>query len=244
MNYLKYVIICIAWEKWIMPSSAFATPNRHQHWDVQEGEAQELAHGLENSEAQALVFVSRARGDDEWTKTFFQTLKRASELIEVLIDKRQQDNWGALIEALTPDVPLTSNRLIEAKMFAQAMKGILESDDFARATEIAEVGHFSKINPSSQPNRWKKAGLIFAVSYKGADLYPLYALDLKEGAKPLPVMESILNVLREKDEWQKAFWFSSVNTYLKNKMPKELLKSKPQEVLRAAEIEAAGVQHG
>jgi hypothetical protein len=57
-------------------------------------------------------------------------------------------------------------------------------------------------------------------------------------------MEGVLNVLREKDDWQKAFWFSSVNTYLKNKMPKELLKSKPQEVLRVAEIEAASVQHG
>ena len=227
-----------------MPSSAFATPTRHQHWDVQEGEAQELAQGLEKSEAQALVFLSCAHRDDEWIKTAFQTLKRASELIEVLIDKRQEDNWEALIEALTPDVPLTSNRLIEAKMFAQAMKGVLESDDYVRAADIAEVGHFSKTNPSSQPNRWKKAGLIFAVPYKGADLYPLYALDLAEGARPLPVMESVLNVLREKDDWQKAFWFSSVNTYLRNKMPKELLKSKPQEVLRAAEIEAAGVQHG
>ncbi len=227
-----------------MPFSVFATPHRHQHWDVQEGEAQELAHGLENSESQALVFVSRAPGDDEWTKTVFETLKRASEFIEVLIDKRQENSWDALVAALTPDVPLTSNRLIEAKMMAQAMKGILESDDFARAADIAEVGHFSKTNPSSQPNRWKKAGLIFAVPYKGADLYPLYALELTEGAKPLPIMESVLNVLREKDDWQKAFWFSSVNTYLKNKMPKELLKSKPQAVFRAAEIEAAGVQHG
>ena len=227
-----------------MPSNAFATPHRYQLWDVQEGEAQELARGLEKSEAQALVFVSHAPGDDEWTRTVFQTLKRASEVIEVLIDKRQTDSWEALIEALTPDVPLTSNRLIEAKMFAQAMKGVLESDDFVRTADIAEVGHFSKTNPSSQPNRWKKAGLIFAVPYKGADLYPLYALDLTEGAKPLPVMESVLSILREKDDWQKAFWFSSVNTYLKNRMPKELLKSEPQEVLRAAEIEAAGVQHG
>jgi hypothetical protein len=227
-----------------MPSSAVATPNRHQHWNVQEGEAQELAHGLENSKAQALVFVSCAHRDDEWTKTVFETLKRASELIEVLIDKRGENSWDALIEALTPDVPLTSNRLIEAKMFAQAMKGVLESDDFVRAADIAEVGHFSKTNPSSQPNRWKKTGLIFAVPYKGADLYPLYALDLTEGAKPLPVMERVLSILREKDDWQKAFWFSSVNTYLKNRMPKELLKSEPQEVLRAAEIEAAGVQHG
>jgi hypothetical protein len=227
-----------------MPSSALATPNKHQHWNVQEGEAQELAHGLEKSDGQALVFVSHAHRDDEWTKTLFEALKRASELIDALIDKKREDSWNALIEVLTPDVPLTSNRVIEAKMFAQAMKGILESEDFVRAVDIAEIGHFSKTNPSSQPNRWKKAGLIFAVPYKGADLYPLYALELREGAKPLPIMESVLDVLRDKDDWQKAFWFSSVNTYLKNKMPKELLKSKPQEVLRAAEIEAAGVQHG
>ena len=227
-----------------MPSSAFENPVRHQHWDVQQGAAQELAPGLENSEAQALVFISHSRGDDERTKTVFETLKRASELIDVLIDKRREHSWDALIEVLTPDVPLTSNRVIEAKMFAQAMKGILESDDFAKAADIAEVADFSKSNPSSQPNRWKKAGLIFAVPYKGVDLYPLYALELKEGAKPLPIMEEVLSILRDKDDWQKAFWFGSVNTYLKNKMPKELLKSKPQEVLRAAEIEAAGAQHG
>jgi hypothetical protein len=227
-----------------MPSSAFENPGRHQHWDVQQGAAQELAPGLKNSEAQALVFVSHSRGDDERTKTVFETLKRASELIDVLIDKRREHSWDALIEVLTPDVPLTSNRVIEAKMFAQAMKGILESDDFAKAADIAEVAHFSKRNPSSQPNRWKQAGLIFAVPYKGVDLYPLYALELKEGAKPLPIMEEVLSILRDKDDWQKAFWFGSVNTYLKNKMPKELLKSKPEEVLRAAEIEAAGVQHG
>lgn len=227
-----------------MPSSAFASPNRHQDWDIQEGAAQELATYLENSEAQALVFVSHSRTDDERTKTVFKTLKRACELIDVLIDKRREQNWEALIEALTPDVPLSSNKVIEAKMFAQAMKGILESDDFAKATDIAEIAHFSKRNPSSQPNRWKKAGLIFAVPYKGVDLYPLYAIDLKGGARPLPIMEKILSVLTDKDDWQKAFWFGSVNTYLKNKMPKELLKSKPHEVLRAAEIEAAGVRHG
>jgi hypothetical protein len=165
-------------------------------------------------------------------------------LIDVLIDKKQESSWEALIEALTPDVPLTSNKVIEAKMVAQAMKAILQSGDFAKAADIAEVANFSISNPSSQPNRWKKTGLIFAVPYKGIDLYPLYALELKEGAKPLPIMKKVLQVLADKDDWQKAFWFGSVNTYLKNKMPKDLLKSKPQEVLRAAEIEASGVQHG
>jgi hypothetical protein len=227
-----------------MPSSTFANSGHHQRWDAQQGSAQDLASYLENSEGQALVFVSHCRGDDEWTKTVFETLKRASQFIDVLIDKRQEDSWEALIEALTPDLPLTSNRMIEAKMFAQAMKGILESDDFAKATDIAEIAHFSKRNPSSQPNRWKKTGLIFAVPYKGVDLYPLYALELKKGARPLPIMKKVLQVLADKDDWQKAFWFGSVNTYLRNKMPKELLKSEPQEVLRAAVIEASGVQHG
>ena len=227
-----------------MPSSAFAKPSRHQHWDVQEGSAQELAPDLENSEGQALIFVSHSRGGDARTKTLFDTLKRVSELIDVLIDKKRESSWEALIEALTPDIPLTSNRVIEAKMVAQAMKGILQSGDFAKAADIAEVANFSIRNPSSQPNRWKKTGLIFAVPYKGVDLYPLYALELKEGAKPLPIMKKVMHVLADKDDWQKAFWFGSVNTYLKNKMPKDLLKSKPQEVLRAAEIEASGVQHG
>ena len=149
---------------------------------------------------------------------------------------------GSLIEALTPDLPLTSNRMIEAKMFAQAMKGILESDDFAKATDIAEIAHFSKRNPSSQPNRWKKTGLIFSVPYKGVDLF--YALEPKKGARPLPIMKKVLQVLADKDDWQKALWFGSVNTYLRNKMPKELLKSEPQEVLRSAVIEASSVQHG
>jgi hypothetical protein len=227
-----------------MPSSTFANTAHQQNWDVQEGSAQELALGLENSKAQALVFVSPFQGDDPRTKTVFDALKRASESIDVLIDKRRKKSWEALIEALTPDLPLTSNRMIEARMFAQARKGILESGDFVRAAEITEAAHFSMRNPSSQPNRWKKAGLIFAVPYKGVDLYPLYALELKKGAKPLPIMEKVLQVLADKDDWQMAFWFGSVNTYLRNKMPKELLKSEPQKVLRAAEIEASGIQHG
>jgi hypothetical protein len=225
-----------------MPSSVLA--KAHHGWDVQEGAARELAPKLKDRKARALIFVSTSEEDSPRTQAKFDTLRRASEMIDMLMDAKQEDRWKALVEALTPDVPLSPNRLIEAGMFAQAIKGILESKEFARAADIADVAHFSKTNPSSQPNRWKKAGLIFAVPYKSADLYPLYALEFKDGARPLPIMEKVLHVLADKDDWQKAFWFGSVNSYLHNKMPKDLLKSKPQEVLRAAEIEAAGVQHG
>jgi hypothetical protein len=227
-----------------MPSSVFSQQVRRLDWQVEEGSAQEIVPKLKDSKAQALVFVSQSTDDTERTQARFETLKRVYAVIDTLIETKQEDRWKALLEALTPDVPLSPNKLIEAGMLAQAIKGILESKDFAKAVDIAEAGHFSKSNPSSQPNRWKKAGLIFAVSYKGTDLYPIYALEFKDGVRPLPVIEKILHVFADKDDWQKAFWFGSVNSYLHNKMPKDLLRSKPQEVLHAAEIEAAGVQHG
>lgn len=227
-----------------MQSSVFAKQSRHRDWEVEEGSAEEIVPKLKDSKAQALVFVSHSKEDARRTQARFEALKRAYAVIDMLMETKQENRLRALLEALTPDVPLSPNKLIEAGMFAQAIKGVLESKDFAKAADIADAAHFSRSNPSSQPNRWKKAGLIFAVPYKGTDLYPIYALEFKDGAHPLPIMEKILQVFADKDDWQKAFWFGSVNSYLKNKMPKDLLKSKPQEVLRAAEIEAAGVQHG
>jgi hypothetical protein len=129
-------------------------------------------------------------------------------------------------------------------MLADAKRSVLESQEFVSAQKIATVAEFSDKNPSSQPNRWKRAGLIFAVPYKGLDLYPSYALDWAHGAKPLPIMSRILKLFSDKDDWQKAFWFGSLNSYLEDRMPKDLLKSQPEQVLKAAEIEAIGVHQG
>lgn len=129
-------------------------------------------------------------------------------------------------------------------MLSQAMAAILASNDFIRASDIAEAAHFSAKNPSSQPNRWKRAGQIFAIDYKGVDLYPYYALDPKAGLRPLQIMTDILQVFHDKEGWKIAFWFGSLNSYLNDKKPKDLLLSDPQRVLKAAELEAIGLQHG
>jgi hypothetical protein len=75
-------------------------------------------------------------------------------------------------------------------------------------------------------------------------IHPIYPLEFKYGTQTLSALEKVLSTLAEKDDWRKALWFGSVNSYLNNKMPKNLLKSRPQEILRVAEIEAAGVHHG
>ena len=215
---------------------------RSASWVVQEGAAREIAPRLKNQNSEVLAFV--AESGDQLVRRKFQVLKSISQVIDTIVQDRSEQKWNAIVEALTPDVPLSTNKLTEAAMLADAMRTILESHDFVRAQDIARIARFSDKNPSSQPNRWKRAGQIFAIPYKGVDLYPSYALDWTEGAKPLPVLARILNLFADKDDWQKAFWFGSLNSYLKNRMPKDLLKSHPEDVLRAAEIEATGVQHG
>lgn len=213
-----------------------------QNWEVQAGTANELAPWLEAKQAEALAIV--APGEDPLVHTKFEILKKLMGVIDVVTQEQSQRKIKQLIEVLAPDIAVSNNKIAEIKMFTDAMRTILEGEDFVRAQDIAEAAHFSQKNPSSQPNRWKRAGLIFAVPYKGVDLYPTYALDWKQGAKPLPVVSKILKLFSDKDDWQKAFWFGSLNSYLKDKMPKEVLQSHPDDVLRAAEIEAAGVQHG
>lgn len=55
----------------------------------------------------------------------------------------------------------------------------------------------------------------------------------------------MLEIFRgKKDDWGLAYWFASVNSFLGGKRPQDLLISKPDRVVAAAEDEVAGVLHG
>ena len=211
--------------------------------NIQEGIASQVLPALSQQQEAVLVFIAKD-GDTGASRKRFSVLRQVAERIDTLIATRGEEKWNALVEALTPDVELSRNRIVEAEMLADARRIVLESGDFVKASAIAGAADFSSKNPSSQPNRWKRSGQIFAIHYKGVDLYPSYALDHSNGVRPLPDMAAILTQLADKDDWQKAFWFESPNSYLKNRKPKSLLRSESKDVLRAAEIESVGVQHG
>lgn len=210
---------------------------------VQEGVAAKVLPPLSQQQNTILIFISEDANAGA-NRQRFSVLRQVAERIDTLISERGEQKWNALVEALTPDIELSQNKIVEAEMLAEARRIVLESGDFVKAAAIADAANFSSKNPSSQPNRWKRNGQIFALHYKGVDLYPTYALDHSDGGRPLPAMVSILAELADKDDWQKAFWFESPNSYLKDRRPKALLKSSPQDVLRAAKIENVGVQHG
>jgi hypothetical protein len=212
-------------------------------WDVRQGSSADIASGLETDHAQVLAFVV-AGEDDATREKKFALLKQVAVLMDDLLDVRRIEKWNAVVEALTPDLELSPTKLREAKMMSAARSAVLESGDFAPSSAIAELGSFSVKNPSSQPNRWKQSRQIFAITHRGIDLYPLYALSTKDGVRPLPVVTEILQVLDGKNGWEVAFWFAGVNSYLGGRAPKEIVASDPEAVLKAAMTEATGLQHG
>ena len=228
----------------VPPMPATTKLQVHRTWNVREGATDDVASELSNDHSQVLAFV--AYGDDaETTKKKFAMLKQVAGLMNDLIDVKRSQRWDALVEALTPDMDLSTTKIIEAKMMSEARTAVLETEDFVTASAIAEAAQYSTKNPSSQPNRWKRARQIFAVSHKGIDLYPLYALNRDQEFRPLPIVGEVLGLFGDtKTGWETAFWFASVNSYLGSKKPKDVLRSNPEGVLKAAQAEAVGVQHG
>ncbi|MDE1475853.1 hypothetical protein [Xenorhabdus bovienii] len=120
---------------------------------------------------------------------------------------------------------------------------ILENANWLSSRALSKFASFSSSNPSATPNRWKKAKKIFAISVKGKDFYPQYALD--EGGLPLPIMKNIIELFDEKKtSWGIAIWFGTPNAWLGKAKPKDVLMNRPGDVLLAARQEAEGPLHG
>ena len=223
---------------------AFRTSQTTHGWDIREGSSQEIGATLEKDQSDVLVFISHA-SSDALNRKRFEALKRVANLVDDLLEQKSVDKWKAIVEALTPDIELSPTMLVEAKMMSAARSSILKTGDFVSAKAIADLADFSSKNKSSQPNRWKRKREIFAITHKATDYYPMYALDRTRDFKPLPAVRTVLELFDgKKDGWQTAFWFGSANSYLRNRMPKDLLQSDANRVIEAAKIESTGVVHG
>ena len=168
----------------------------------------------------------------------------ASSMFEVLLQRHDRESLERLAEVLVPRTPPSPRLLKEAAMLVQARKAVLESGDWLTAVEVAQLAGLSTRNPSAQPNKWKKQGLIFAISHNGVDYFPGYGLDPEAGYRPRKAMKSILEVFGEtKDGWGLAYWFLSANSLLGGRRPQDVLSGNPEQVLAAARDEIEDVAH-
>lgn len=169
----------------------------------------------------------------------------ASSMFEVLLQRHERESLERLAEVLMPRTPPSPRLLKEAAMLVQARKAVLESGDWLTAAEVAQLAGLSTRNPSAQPNKWKKQGLIFAISHNGVDYFPGYGLDREAGFRPLKAMTKVIEAFAgHKDGWGMAYWFRSDNSFLGGKRPQDLLATAPERVIAAAQDEVQEVAHG
>lgn len=209
------------------------------------GSPEQVCAELRRLNAGHVIALTIEHANEAAAQAVVQTITGLAPLIGAILKHRQEEALRAIIEALVPNVPPPHHKLVEARMVADARRTVLESADWLTAAEVAKVAGFSASNPSAQPNKWKKDGLIFAVRHRGVDYFPGYALNPSTDYRPAKGLAGVLDVFRgKKDDWRIAYWFASVNGFLGGSRPQDLIISEPGRVLSAAEDEIAGPLHG
>ncbi len=169
----------------------------------------------------------------------------ASSMFELLLQRQDPESLERLAEVLMPRTPPSPRLLKEASMLVHARKAVLENGDWLTSADIAKLADLSTRNPSAQPNKWKKQGLIFAINHGGIDYFPGYGLDRDASFRPLKALTKVISVFAgHKDSWGMAYWFRSDNSFLSGKRPQDLLATEPESVIKAAQDEVQEIAHG
>lgn len=211
------------------------------------GTPKEVRGRLSKSHAEQVLVVSFERQNHQETEVLFENLSNMASSMYALFQQQYQSRatLERLAEALVPQTPASPRIMKEAAMLVKARKAVLESGDWLSAVELTQLAQLSAANPSSQPNKWKKAGRIFAIHHNGVDYFPAYGLDKDEDFRPLKALAQVIAVFNgNKNGWGMAFWFMSVNSFLGGKRPQDLLVSHPDQVIAAAKDEVQAVVHG
>ena len=210
------------------------------------GTPKEVQVGLSKSHADRVLVLAF----EQIKPTVFAALAEnftnvASSMFEVMAQRHDRESFERLVEALVPRTPPLPRLLKEAAMLVQARNAVLESGDWLTAADVAQLAGLSTRNPSAQPNKWKKQGLIFAISHNGVDYFPGYGLDREANFRPLKAMAKVIEAFAgHKDGWGMAYWFRSDNSFLGGKRPQDLLATAPDRVIEAALDEIQEIAHG
>lgn len=152
----------------------------------------------------------------------------------------EQIRTQALIDLLSPTRILGEAALTQARENAVARAAFLESEEVLTSPEVADLVGSDARNRNAAAHRLLRRGHVFAVRYRGRDLFPAFQFDLA-GARPKPVVANVLASLAGAglQGWEIAFWFTDGNAWLPpKKRPVDLLDSRPELVLTAAAHEA------
>ncbi len=158
------------------------------------------------------------------------------ELVSMLLERHQtlsKQQRDALVELLVSEVPMRPLDMKLAKLQARALERIYSGTPWLTAEQIGTLGKHGTANPAAAAHRWKANDQLFAIRRDGRDKYPRYTLG--DDFTPLPVVKRVLKTLVNHDPLRLAGWFESTSSFLGGKRPRELIASKPERVVLAAQ---------
>lgn len=213
--------------------------------EIMSGTGKEVRRVLSNVPEARVIAVRIETHNKEEAAAAESVFARVAEYLPQLVETRQEETIRKFIEAITPPITLSEAALAQARMLVEARASILKSGDFIDSKEVSKLAGYSATNPAVYPNKWKSAGKIFAISSENRDYFPFYALDPNNGYQPFATVAEILALFKgSRDSWAVALWFASLNSFLDDKRPQDVLATDPDRVIAAARDEMAGVEHG
>ena len=207
------------------------------------GSTRDVGRSLAQSDAKEVLAIA-LDGSPE-SAAVRETMLNVLSMLKSVLQHRESESLNFLLQALAPTSVPPAYKLAETRMAANMREAVLAADFWLTSSDIAKLAGFSEKNPSAQPNKWKAARKVFAVSSQQTDYFPEYILDPRNDYRPYPVVREILDLFKDrKDGWKTAAWFQSANSFLGGCAPYTLIATQPQRVLDAARDEVAGVLHG
>ncbi len=160
-----------------------------------------------------------------------------AQVAEFVHQMREEEHQSQdVLDALTQDpaaVTIGEERLLQLHKHAERRKNFLRHVECLTSAQIADLRGSKAANRSALANRWRAEGKVFAVRRGEGDLYPAFQFSREDG-RPLPVMEKILALFGDADDWTVALWFNSPAGWLDGALPHERIGEEPERVLGAA----------
>ncbi len=102
----------------------------------------------------------------------------------------------------------------------------------------AFLKEFGSLDEPSGYERLRRERKVLALSHQNATYIPSFQFD--ERGRLRPAVAKVIQILgKDTSDWGVALWFTAANGWLNGKRPVDLLGDEPEEVIHAAEQEAA-----
>jgi hypothetical protein len=145
-------------------------------------------------------------------------------------DERDEQLLDVLLQNVEPGV-MGPEHMLQLRTQAEAREAFLKDVPLLDSASVAELLGSTARNTSAMASRLKREGKLFAITYRGVDLYP--AAQIVDG-EPSPFIPQILKAFSGDSPWTAALWLNAPSGWLGGKRPLDLLATEPDRVVQAA----------